>query len=116
MQQAERDPQPRLISRVFSRPASKLGWAVAAAMVGAIVLVFLFNAVAAQGTEDEPEAHGAVFVGILLCLLGSWVMGLVAVFRRHERSWVVLLPTTVLSLAVANEVVQGLLHLVGRGG
>ena len=111
MRQEARDSRPSLISRVFSRPSSRLGWAAAAAMVGSIGVVFLRAAVVAGGTEELPVWQRVVFVGILLCLVASDVMGLVAVFRRRERSWVVLLPTALISAAIANELVQALLRL-----
>jgi hypothetical protein len=84
-------------------------------MVGSIGLLFGFTAMVAQGPEDLDLWQRIAFVAILLCLLGSWVLGLVAVIRRHERSWLVLLPTAVLSLAVLNELLQGLLQLAGLG-
>ncbi len=115
MQPEIRDPHDRVVSRVFSRPSSKLGWVAVAAMAGAITLVILVNVTATQGTADEPESHGIVFVAMIGCLLASWVTGLVAVFRNRERSWAVLLPTLLLSAAVANEVLQGLLLLFGVG-
>lgn len=102
-----------LIARVFSRPSSKLGWEAAAAMAGSIGLVVLFNVVVADDTGDRPTWQQAVLVAILVCLAASCVMGLVAVFRRRERSWVVLVPTALLCLVITNELIQGLLQLVG---
>ena len=100
---------------MFNRPSSKFGWVAIAAMAGAITLVILVNVTATQGTADESESHGIVFVAMIACLLASWVAGLVAVFRNGERSWAVLLPTLLISVAVANEVLQGLLLLFGVG-
>jgi hypothetical protein len=51
----------------------------------------------------------------MLCLLGSYVLGLVAVVRRAERSWMVLVPTALLSAVVVNERVQLVVELVGGG-
>ena len=116
MKQEERDSQPSRASRVFSPPSSPLGWAATAAMAGSIVLVILINALGAQGTESESVWQRVVFVGVVLCLYASWAVALVAVFRRHERSWVVLLQTALLTLVVLNELLQGLLQLFGLGG
>lgn len=110
-----RDPHDRPVARVFSRPSTKLGWVAAAAMAGAVALVILVNATANQGSEEGPGSNGIIFIAMIGCLLGSWVTGLVAVFRKRERSWAVLLPTLLISAAVANELVQGLLLLFGVG-
>lgn len=109
------DPRRGGRSKVLGRPSSSLGSTAAAAMVGSIGLLFGFTAMVAQGPEELDLWQRIAFVAILLCLLGSWALGLVAVIRRHERSWLVLLPTAVLSLAVLNELLQGLLQLAGLG-
>jgi magnesium-transporting ATPase (P-type) len=85
-------------------------------MAASIVGVILINATAAQGTEGEHAWQRVVFVVVVLCLPASWILGLVAVFRRRERSWLVLLPTALFSLVIANELVQGLVQLAGLGG
>jgi hypothetical protein len=115
MQPEVRDPHDRLLSRTFSRPSSKLGWIAAAAMAFAIALVFFVNATATQGGAAGPESHGILFIVMLVCLYASWVTGLVAMFRKRERSWVVLFPTVLISAVVVNELVQGLVLLVGSG-
>lgn len=109
------DPQDRVAPRVFGRPSSKLGWVAVAAMAGAITLVIVINATATQGSAEEPEAHGVVFLAMITCLLASWVAGLVAAFRDHERSWAVLVPTLLISAVVVNEALQGLVLLFGGG-
>lgn len=81
-------------------------------MALALALVFFVNATATQGGADGPESHGILFVVMLVCLYASWVTGLVAMFRKRERSWVVLFPTVLISAAVVNELVQGLFVLV----
>lgn len=110
-------PLPSLASRVFSRPSSKLGAAAVAAMVGSIGLLFLFTAIRetreAQGSEDPRAWEGVASIVILMCILASYGTGLVAVFRKHERSWVVLLPAALISAAILNELGQGLVHLAG---
>ena len=116
MQREARDSGPGLLSQIFSRPSSKLGWAAATAMAGSIGLVILLNLTAEQGSDDVSGPRGVIFAGVVLCLFASGVLGLIAVFRRRERSWVVLLPAALICAAIANEVVQGLLQLVGIGG
>ena len=115
MRQAEQPTQPSLRSRVFRRPSSRLGRVAAAGMAGAIVLVALVNAVGAQGTDDVPVWLAVVFVGSLVGLLVADVLGLVAVFRKRERSWVVLLPSALISAVIVNELIQGVLALLGLG-
>jgi MFS family permease len=115
MEQETQGPEPSLTSRVFSRPSSTLGWVAAAAMVASIVGVILINAAAGQGTEGEHAWQRVVFVAVVLCLPASWILGLVAVFRRRERSWLVLLPTALFSVVIVNELVQGLVQLAGLG-
>ena len=116
------DRRPSLARRVFGRPSSRLGWTATAALVGSIALVILVNVLSEQGGGEDSRGGvggvlgGVVFVAMVLCLLVSWVTGLIAVFRRRERSWAVLLPTALLSLVVLNELIQGLLQLVGLGG
>jgi hypothetical protein len=116
MQHGARDSEPALVSRIFSRPSSRLGWAAAASMAGSIGLLILLNLTAEQGSDEVSGPQGVIFAGLVLCLFASGVLGLIAVFRRRERSWVVLLPAALICAAIANEVVQGLLQLVGVGG
>ena len=56
-----------------------------------------------------------MLVAVVLCLPASWILGLVAVFRRRERSWIVLLLTALFSLVIVNELIQGLVQLAGLG-
>jgi hypothetical protein len=116
MQHEARGSGPGLISRIFSRPSSALGRAAAASMAGSIGLVILLNLTAEQGSDDVSGPQRVIFAGLVLCLFASGVLGLIAVFRRRERSWVVLLPAVLICAAIANELVQGLLQLVGIGG
>lgn len=115
MEDGTQDPRPGPVSRVFGRPSSRFGWAAAAGMAGSIALLFLFTAVSTQGPGEHEAWEGVALVVILLGLLASFVVGLVAVIRKRERSWIVLLPIALMSLAIVNELVQGLLRLVGLG-
>ena len=51
-------------------------------------------------------------MGILACMLASGVAGLIAVVRRHERSWMVVVPCALVLLVVVNELAQGLAELL----
>jgi len=82
-------------------------------MLGSIALVVVLAFTAEQGPDDPPVRQQGAFVAALLCLLGSYVLGLVAVIRRAERSWMVLLPTALLSAVVLNELVQLVVQLAG---
>jgi hypothetical protein len=83
-------------------------------MAGSVGLLLTFTAVIAQGT-DIPAWQTVAFVGILVCLVASYVVGLVAALRMHERSWVVLVPTALISAVIAMELIQGVLQLAGFG-
>ncbi len=102
-------------SRVFSVPSSAFGRVAATVMFGAILLVVIVNVVSEQGADDVPAWQSVVFVGALGGLLMGWVLGLIAVFRRRERSWLVLLPSALITVVVVNESIQGLLLLFGHG-
>jgi magnesium-transporting ATPase (P-type) len=115
MERGTQESEPSLTSRVFSRPSSTLGWVAVVAMVASIAGVILINAAAAEGTEGEHAWQRVVVVAVVLCLPASWILALVAVFRRGERSWLVLLPTALFSLVIVNELVQGLVQLAGLG-
>lgn len=93
------------------RPSSTLGWAAVAIGTVSLALVVLSNA-AAQRTGIPRWQAFTLFLG----LLAACVAGLIAVLRNHERSWIVIAPTVLVSLVVINELVQGLLMLLGLGG
>jgi len=96
-------------------PSTRLGSASAATGAGSILLLFLFNAMIEQGA-GLPWWQSAVMFGIVLGLVAAFGMGVVSVVRQHERSWVVVVPLTLIGLAIANELVQGVLALLGVGG
>jgi hypothetical protein len=62
--------------------------------------------------ENNPMWWGAVVSVILACMLGSGIAGLFAVVRRHERSWMVIVPCGLVLLVVVNELAQGLAELL----
>lgn len=81
-------------SRFNDKPHSKPGW-WAVWLGAAFVVLFLINSFVFMPTSSNAPWRQVIlpFYGIfmLLCGLLSGVMGLVAVTRQHERSWLVLL-------------------------
>jgi hypothetical protein len=76
----------------LSTPSTKLGrWSVG--LAATFVVLFIINsAVFMRLTQEAPWQHTILpFYGIamLLCGLGAGIAGLIAVIRRHERSWLV---------------------------
>lgn len=84
--------QQPLWRRIFARPRTRLGrWAVALAAVFAILFFinsFVFMPMTVEGTWRQ-----VVFpfygIAMLLCGLAAGIVGLIAVIRRRERSWLV---------------------------
>jgi hypothetical protein len=73
----------------FSLPSTRLGW-WSVGLAAAFVILFIINAAVflpSPGVVPWREA----FVGIVLlvCGLGGGVAALIALIRRHERSWLV---------------------------
>lgn len=76
------------------KPHSKLGW-WAVRLGAAFIVLFLINSFVFMPTSSDAPWRQVIlpFYGIfmLLCGLTSGIVGLVAVTRQHERSWLVLL-------------------------
>lgn len=76
------------------RPATRLGW-WAVWLMAAFVVMFLINAfvfMAMPSLGDGTWRQSLLpFYGIamLLCGLAAGIVGLVAIMRQHERSWLV---------------------------
>ncbi|HEU0296902.1 MAG TPA: hypothetical protein VFR47_29460 [Anaerolineales bacterium] len=73
-------------------PHSKLGWWSVRLGVGFVVLFLINSFVFIPSSSDAPWRHVILpFYGIfmLLCGLGAGVVGLIAVLRQHERSWLI---------------------------
>jgi hypothetical protein len=83
----------------WRRPATKLGWWAVGVMAGFIILFIVSQSILmylSANTVAQPVVLGyGVF--LILCGFSSGIMGMVAVFRKHERSWLVFL--TILPLA-----------------
>ena len=79
-------------SHFTEKPHTKLGrWAVGLGIL--FVVLFLINSFVFMPTSSDAPWRQVVlpFYGIfmLLCGLAAGIIGLVAVIRRHERSWLV---------------------------
>ncbi|MBX7235535.1 MAG: hypothetical protein K1X65_14205 [Caldilineales bacterium] len=78
--------------RVFSRPSTRLGWE-AVALAAVFAVLFVVNAAVLMPTPDvlarERAFRIAYGVAMLACGLTAGLLALVAVIRRHERSWLV---------------------------
>lgn len=79
-------------SGFLQRPATRLGWWAVGLMVAYFVLSIVNSAVFMRLQGNAPWQQTVLpFYGIfmLLCGLAAGVVGLVAILRKHERSWLV---------------------------
>jgi nicotinamide riboside transporter PnuC len=77
---------------VLRRPRTRLGWWSIALAVTFVVLYIINSTVFMPSTADAPWRQVILpFYGIamLSCGLAAGIVGLIAVIRRHERSWLV---------------------------
>lgn len=76
----------------LSTPSTKLGW-WSVALAATFVVLFIINATVFMPSTVEVPWRQAVlpFYGIamLSCGLAAGIVGLIAVIRRRERSWLV---------------------------
>ncbi len=113
--QQVRKPHLSRIPGFFHTPTTRLGWAAIAGAVGAIVLVIVVNLIV-EGSgpaEGNPWWWRLFGTSALGCMLASGVAGLIAVVRKHERSWMVIVPTALVLLVAISEMLQGLGYLLG---
>ena len=83
-------------SPFFRRPSTRLGW-WAVRLAGIFILLFIINSAvfmplfSHSGPYDRFSQTVLPFYGIfmLLCGLSAGIVGLIAVIRQHERSWLV---------------------------
>lgn len=81
--------------RIFGWPSTRLGWWAVGLMVTFVVLMIINGAVFMRLPEDVTwRATLLPFYGfaMLACGLAAGISALVALTRRHERSWLVWLP------------------------
>jgi hypothetical protein len=78
--------------RFLAWPSSRLGW-WSGALEATFAVLFMINSFMLMSSTVEPQWMQSVlpFYGILmlLCGLAAGVLGLIAVMRRNERSWLV---------------------------
>ena len=79
-------------SHFFGKPHTKLGW-WAVWLGAAFVVMFLINSFVFMPTSSDAPWRQVIlpFYGIfmLLCGLAAGIVGVIAVIRQHERSWLV---------------------------
>jgi hypothetical protein len=96
-------------SPFLKRPSTHLGWWAVGLAIAFIVMSIVNSAVFMRLSEDVPWRQTILpFYGIfmMLCGLASGVVGLIAIIRKHERSWLVwltILPGTSALLFVLGE-------------
>jgi hypothetical protein len=77
-----------------NKPHTHLGW-WAVWLAAVFVVMFLINSFVFMPTSSDASWRHVIlpFYGIamLLCGLASGIIGWIAVIRKHERSWLVLL-------------------------
>ena len=99
--------QPR--KRPFlSWPSTRLGWWAVGLAVTFVVMFITNNAVLIPFAQLIPWRLLRISYGMFMMMVGftSGIVGLVAVIRRHERSWLVwctILPTLFVLLFVLGE-------------
>ena len=109
---------PPLWRRVLSLPQTRLGWwAIGLASVSVVILIHKLTAGFFEFRALEKlleELIGWVLSAWVLSGLAGGVVGLIAVLRRHERSWLVwvAMVMAVLSLPVIPFAVQWWLYVL----
>ena len=101
------------VNSFWGRPSTPLGrWAVVLAVI--FVALFIINSAVFMPrfgyNTQQTELERALLIGygivMMLCGLASGVVGLIAILRRHERSWMVwmvLLPSAFAFIFIIGE-------------
>ena len=79
-------------SSFLQRPGTRLGWWAVGLAAAFVVMNIINSAVFMHLSEDVPWRQTVLpFYGIfmMLCGLAAGVVGLIAILRKHERSWLV---------------------------
>jgi hypothetical protein len=96
-------------STFLRRPSTRLGWWAVGLAIAFIVMSIVNSAVFMRLSEAIPWRQTILpFYGIfmMLCGLATLVVGLIAIIRNHERSWLVwltILPGASALLSVLGE-------------
>ena len=83
---------PLLRRRILGRPSTRLGWWSVGLAVTFVILFIINSTVFMPSSVDAPLRQVVLpFYGMamLSCGLAAGIVGLIAVIRRHERSWLV---------------------------
>ena len=90
-----REPTSPRKSGIFALPSTKLGWLSVWLMVAAVIM-FVVNATVFMPSVVEIPWRTAILpfyaIAMVACGLAAGVGGMVAIVRKHERSWLVWLP------------------------
>lgn len=116
MTQQVLEPHRSRIPQFFRPPSTRLGWAATAGSVGAILVVIAVNLFAVEGSgppEGNPWWWQLFAASALVCMAASGVAGLIALVRKHERSWMVIVPSALVLLVTVSEMIQGLAYFLG---
>ena len=82
----------RMGSSFLKRPGTRLGWWGVGLMIAFVMMSIINSAVFMRLSGNAPWQHTVLpFYGffMILCGLAAGVVGLIAVIRMHERSWLV---------------------------
>ena len=96
-------------SPFLKRPSTRLGWWAIGLAIAFITMNIVNSAVFMRLIVDasmQPSAIPNFGMPILLCGLASGVVGLIAIIRKHERSWLIwltILPGALALLAILHE-------------
>ena len=74
---------------VSSLPSTQLGWWSVGLAAAFVVLLIINAAVFLPSPGVVPWREAMVGIGLLACGIGGGAVALIALIRRHERSWLV---------------------------
>ncbi len=99
-----------LVARILARPSSRLGRVSTCLFVASIVLIVGVNALGVKSIAEIRFGSSRVFNisgGLIFaCVLAAGITGLVAVVRKQERSWAVLLPSALSLTVIGAEILE----------
>ena|SRR3989304_4076874 len=79
-------------SHFFGMPHTRLGWWSVGLAVAFVVVFIIYAMVFIPTSSDAPWRPTTLpnyGILIMLCGLGAGIVGLIAVIRQHERSWLI---------------------------